>query len=47
MFDTGHVVSRTDFASWIRSERVQFAPATKVLPPYSKTYFPQPLRRGG
>ena len=30
-----------------RSSSVQFAPATKSLPPYSKTYFPDPQRRGG
>jgi cytochrome c oxidase subunit II len=47
MFDTAHVVSKADFARWIRTERVQFAPATKALGPYSKTYFPLPQRRGG
>ena len=47
MFNTGTVVPRVRFASWITQQRVQYAPATKLLPPYSKTYFPQPLRRGG
>jgi cytochrome c oxidase subunit 2 len=48
MFDTnGAVVSKSDFASWIAQQRQQFAPATKSLPPYSKTYFPDPQRRGG
>jgi cytochrome c oxidase subunit II len=47
MFDTGHVVSKADFATWIKAQEAQYAPATKLLPPYSKTYFPQPLRRGG
>ncbi len=47
MFETGHVVSKSDFATWIRAQRVQFAPATKALAPYSKTYFPDPQRRGG
>jgi cytochrome c oxidase subunit II len=47
MFNTGYVVPKAQFASWIAGQRVQNAPATKVLPPYSKTYFPEPLRRGG
>ena len=48
MFDTnGAVVSKSDFASWIAQQQQQFAPASKVLPPYSKTYFPDPQRRGG
>jgi cytochrome c oxidase subunit II len=47
MFDTGRVVTKAQFASWIKAEKVQFAPAAKSLPPYAKEYFPQPLRRGG
>jgi cytochrome c oxidase subunit II len=47
MFDTGHVVTKAQFASWIKSQQTQFAPATKYLVPYSRTYNPQPLRRGG
>lgn len=47
MDSQGRVVPRAQFASWIAQQQRQFAPATKVLPPYSKTYFPQPLRRGG
>jgi cytochrome c oxidase subunit II len=47
MFNQGQVVPKAQFAAWIAQQRVKFAPATKVLPPYSKTYFPQPLRRGG
>jgi cytochrome c oxidase subunit II len=47
MYDTGHVVPKTVFASWIaRQERI-YAPATKSLPPYALKYFPQPTRRGG
>jgi cytochrome c oxidase subunit 2 len=45
MFDHGHVVPRADFETWIRQQESQFAPATKVLPPYSKTYSPEPTRR--
>jgi cytochrome c oxidase subunit 2 len=47
MFDTGRVVSKADFATWIHGEEPRFAPALKYLPPYSKQYFPDPLRRGG
>jgi len=47
MFDHGHVVSKPAFESWIHQQQATFAPATKVLPPYSKTYLPEPTRRGG
>jgi cytochrome c oxidase subunit II len=47
MFDTGQVVSTSAFASWIHQQQAAFAPITSKLPPYSKTYFPQPQRRGG
>jgi cytochrome c oxidase subunit II len=47
MFNQGQVVPKTQFASWIVQQRQQYAPATKNLGPQSKTYFPQPLRRGG
>jgi cytochrome c oxidase subunit 2 len=46
MFDHGQVVSQTAFHTWIHQQQVAFAPATKVLPPYSKTYLPEPTRRG-
>jgi len=38
MFNTGYVVPPAQFAAWIAQQRVRFAPATKTLPPYSKTY---------
>ena len=47
MFATGHVLPRAQFAAWIHRQQVQYAPATKSLPPYAKVYFPQPGRRGG
>jgi len=47
MYDTAHVVSKTDFANWIKGQQTEFAPATKTLGPYSKSYFPEPQRRGG
>jgi cytochrome c oxidase subunit 2 len=47
MFGYGSVVSHRAFESWIHAEAVRLAPATKALPPYSKTYLPEPARRGG
>jgi cytochrome c oxidase subunit 2 len=48
MFDnTGHVVSHSDFTSWINQQEQQNAAGTKLLPPYKKTYLPDPQRRGG
>jgi cytochrome c oxidase subunit 2 len=46
MFDHGHVVSAARFQTWIRQQQQTFAAATKVLPPYSRTYLPEPTRRG-
>lgn len=47
MFNSGTVVPRTQFVTWITHQERQYAPATHNLVPYSSTYFPQPLRRGG
>jgi len=47
MFNSGQVVPKTQFASWIAQQQQQYGPATKNLPPYSKQYFPAPLRRSG
>lgn len=48
MFDnTGRVVTKSAFASWISNAQQQYAPATKSLPPYAKQYFPDPQGRGG
>jgi cytochrome c oxidase subunit 2 len=47
MFDHGRVVTPSEFEAWIRRAQVAYAPATKELPPYSKTYQPKPARRGG
>ncbi len=47
MFNSGRVVSKAQFAAWTSQQQQQYAPATKNLPPYSKSYFPTPLRRGG
>jgi cytochrome c oxidase subunit 2 len=47
MFDHGRVVTPAEFTTWIHEQQVAFAPATKLLPPYSKTYLPEPTRRAG
>lgn len=47
MFDKGRVVTPSRFSTWIAQQRLQYVPATKSLPPYSKQYFPDPQRRGG
>jgi cytochrome c oxidase subunit 2 len=47
MFDTGQVVSDSEFLSWIHEQQRVFEPATKVLPPYAPQYFPEPDRRAG
>ena len=46
MFDTGKVVSKSAFATWIQGAQKQYGPAAKYLPPFSKTYFPSPVGRG-
>ena len=47
MFETGHVVPQSEFASWIAQQQQRFAPVAKSLTPYAKQYFPAPGRRGG
>jgi cytochrome c oxidase subunit II len=45
MVTPGKVVSGSAFNAWIHEQQTRFAPATKVLPPYSKTYIPEPIKR--
>jgi len=47
MFDTGQVVSSSDFATWIKQQQAYFAPVMKYLPAYSTTYLPKPTLRAG
>jgi cytochrome c oxidase subunit 2 len=47
MYSKGHVVSRAQWATWIAQQRIYYEPGIKNQAPYSKTYFPQPVRRGG
>lgn len=45
MISRGRVVSPVAFIAWVRQQRRALAPATKVLPKYSKTYIPEPAGR--
>jgi len=47
MFDTGRVVEPQEFDSWIKEQQQVFAPVLPHLPPYSKTYLPDPQGRAG
>jgi cytochrome c oxidase subunit 2 len=47
MFNTGHVVTGAQFATWIKSQEQRFKPIQKFLPKYHLTYNPAPTRRGG
>jgi cytochrome c oxidase subunit 2 len=47
MSTTGQVMSQAGFASWIAATQRTYAGVTKYLPPYSKVYYPEPLRRAG
>ena len=47
MFNSGKVVPKAQFLAWITQQRVQYAPANSKQAPYSREYFPVPLRRGG
>jgi cytochrome c oxidase subunit II len=44
MNTTGNVVSASRFATWIASERRNYAGLQKYLPPYSTVYYPSPTR---
>jgi cytochrome c oxidase subunit II len=47
MFQTGDVVTRGQFDSWIAAQKKEEAANAKYLPPYSNVYYPEPLRRAG
>jgi len=47
MYQTGRVVSAAQFRAWIGAQERQEAGNLKYLPPYSRDYFPEPLRRAG
>jgi len=47
MYNSGAVVPKAQFASWIAHQEKVYAPVTKSLPPYALQYAPEPTRRGG
>jgi cytochrome c oxidase subunit 2 len=47
MFDTGRVVTGAQFTTWIAAQQTEFKDVTRVLPPYSTTYNPDPTARAG
>jgi hypothetical protein len=47
MFDTGNVVGKSAFASWVKRQQSYFGPVMKYLPPYATSYLPDPQKRAG
>jgi cytochrome c oxidase subunit 2 len=47
MYQTGHVISRDSFDTWIAQQQAAEKPNQKYLPPYGRTYYPEPTRRAG
>lgn len=47
MFDSGAVVSRAKFVTWIALQRRLYTPVQRYLPPYAASYIPAPDERGG
>jgi cytochrome c oxidase subunit 2 len=47
MFMTGHVLTQSDFDTWVAQQRAAEAGNLKYLPPYSGAYYPLPLHRAG
>ncbi len=47
MYNSGKVVPKADFVSWVAQQKKNFKPVNPNLGPYSRTYFPAPERRGG
>ncbi len=47
MFQTGQIVSGDRFKAWIAQQQAAGKLNHKYLPPYGRTYFPDPTRRAG
>ena len=47
MYQTGQVVTRAQFDAWIATQQRAELGNERYLPPYGKTYYPEPLRRAG
>ena len=47
MYQTGHIVPQSQFATWIGQQQKLDSSVKFYLPKYSRFYFPDPQRRGG
>ena len=47
MYQTGHIVSQSQFAAWIKEQQTLDGSIRPYMPKYSRFYFPDPQRRGG
>jgi cytochrome c oxidase subunit II len=47
MFETGHVVSKQVFRSWVATMRRVDLPVQRYMGPYQRVYVPDPTARGG
>jgi cytochrome c oxidase subunit 2 len=47
MYDTGAVVSQSDFAKWLQEQRTVYGPVMRYLPKYATSYTPDPQQRAG
>lgn len=47
MYLAARVATPAAFVGWISGQQTRWSAATKGLPPYSRVYFPKPLRRAG
>jgi len=47
MFDTGEVVTESQFTTWIAQQQRLYAKSMKDLPPFAYTYAPDPTFRAG
>ena len=46
MYDTGEVLTDSNFVAWTKAEAAKLASVTKLLPPYALTYDPTSLNMG-
>jgi cytochrome c oxidase subunit 2 len=47
MFDTGQVVPKQQFTTWLARQKQLFTPVARFLPPYATSYLPDPQERAG
>jgi cytochrome c oxidase subunit 2 len=47
MFQTGRVVSGSEFHAWVAAQQKLYKPIDKYLPGFRKEYLPAPVLRGG